>query len=69
MVPEAKLPQVLEKIDQVSREINTVFSADIITRAAPDGAIPYLDVLRKMNRYVSINGKSNIGLGRPLAPI
>jgi hypothetical protein len=68
MVPEEKISQVLEVLDQVSREIRSVFSADIITRVAADGSIPYLKVIPRMNRFVSINGKSNVGLGRPLAP-
>ena len=69
MVPEDKLSQVFEVLDQVSREIDTVFSGDIITRVGANGSVPYLSVIRQMNRYVSINGKSNVGLGRPLASV
>ncbi len=69
MLPEEKTIQVFEVLDRVSQEIHTVFSADIITRVAADGYIPYLHVIRKMDRFVSINGKSNLGLGRPRAPV
>jgi len=69
ITPAEKLPQVMEVLDRVSKEIHTVFSGDIISRVGMDGSIPYLNVLQGMNRYLSINGKSNLGLGKPLAPI
>ncbi len=68
MAPAEKLPRVIEVLDKVSREISTVFSGDIITRVGPDGSVPYLQTIRDMNRFVSLNGKSNLGLGKPLAP-
>ncbi len=67
LAPSEKLPRVLEVLDQVSKEINTVFSGDIISRIGADGSVPYIRVLRDMNRFLSINGKSNVGLGKPLA--
>jgi ferredoxin len=69
LVPEEKLPRVFKVIDQVSRQIRTVFSGDIIARVGTDGSIPYIKIAEGMNRYLSINGKSNLGLGRPLARI
>ena len=69
VIPEEMLPQVLEALDRVSRQVETVFVGDIICRVAEDGAIPYLDVIRGRNRFLSINGKSNVGLGRPPANI
>jgi len=67
MTPQENFPRVLEVLDLVSKEINTVFSGDIITRIGADGSVPYLKVIQDMNRFLSINGKSNVGLGRPLA--
>ena len=67
LAPAEKLPRVLEVLDRVSKEINTVFSGDIISRIGTDGSVPYLKVIQDMNRFISINGKSNVGLGRPLA--
>ncbi len=67
MAPAEKLPRVLEVLDRVSKEINTVFSGDIISRVGTDGSVPYLKAIQNMNRFLSINGKSNVGLGRPLA--
>jgi len=34
-----------------------------------DESVPYLEDVRKYGLTVSINGKSNVGLGRPLASI
>jgi len=67
MIPAENLPQILEVLDRVSKEINTVFSGDIITRVDPDGSIPSVQSAQEMNRFLSINGKSNVGLGRPRA--
>ena len=69
MTPVEKLPQVLEVLDRVSKEIETVFSGDIISRVGPDKSVPYVKVLRERNRFLSVNGKSNVGLGRPLAQL
>jgi hypothetical protein len=67
MIPAAKLSSVMEILDRVSREIDTVFSCDIISRIGPAGQIPYISTIQEMARFLSINGKSNVGLGRPLA--
>ena len=67
MTPEENLPQILEVLDRVSKEINTVFSGDIITRVGPEGSVPSVKSLQEMKRFISINGKSNVGLGRPRA--
>jgi hypothetical protein len=69
MVPAPMLPQVWQVLDRVSREIHTVFSGDIISRVGEDGSIPYLREVNRQGRDISINGKSNIGLGRPLASV
>jgi hypothetical protein len=67
MVPEEKLPRVLEIIDRISQEISTVFSGDLIARIGPGGSIPYLKTMREQGWLISANGKSNVGLGRPLS--
>jgi ferredoxin len=67
MIPADRLPEVLAVLDRVSREIDTVFSGDIITRVGEDGSVPYVEAIRERGRFLSINGKSNVGLGRPLA--
>ncbi|MFB3816602.1 MAG: ferredoxin family protein [Candidatus Methylomirabilales bacterium] len=66
LLPAERLSEVLAVVDRVAQEIDTVFSGDIISRVAPDGSVPYLTELQG-RRFLSINGKSNVGLGRPLA--
>jgi hypothetical protein len=67
MTPAERLPQILEVLDRVSKEIDTVFSGDIITRVGPEGSVLSVRSLQEMKRFISINGKSNVGLGRPRA--
>ncbi len=67
MTPAENLPQILEVLGRVSKEIDTVFSGDIISRVGPEGSVPSVKSLQQMNRFISINGKSNVGLGRPRA--
>jgi hypothetical protein len=67
MTPAENLPQILEVLDRVSKEIDTVFSGDIISRVGPEGSVLSVKSLQQMNRFISINGKSNVGLGRPRA--
>ena len=61
-----QLPQLFEIIKRVAAEIGTVFSLDIATRANPDGSVPIEPVVKAAGLWISPNGKTNIGLGRPL---
>jgi len=69
LVPEEKIPAVVRELTEVAQHIDTVFSLDIITRLQPDGSVPWERILHGLGVSVSINGKSNIGLGRPLAEV
>lgn len=69
LVPQEKIPAVIREVRGVAQHIDTVFSLDIITRLQPDGSVPWERMLRELGVPVSINGKSNIGLGRPLAEV
>jgi hypothetical protein len=69
LLPAERLPEVLAVLDRVSQEIDTVFSGDIITRVGEDGSVPYVEEIQRRGRFLSIHGKSNVGLGRPLAAI
>lgn len=64
---DAKLLAVIDAIRDVSRRINTVFSVGCISRCNPDGTVPIEAVLRKAGVFYRPNGKTNIGIGRPLA--
>ncbi len=60
-----KAPQVLETLRQVSQEIDTVFSLDVISLVEPDGSVPFFPILENCGITPSPNGKNNMGLGRP----
>jgi hypothetical protein len=56
---------IIETLIESSKEIDTVMSIDIINRC--EGAtIPVLKILEDQGIEIRINGKTNVGLGRPL---
>lgn len=61
-----QLPLVLETARSVAKEINTVFSLDVICRFDPDGSIPVLPMLEELGITPRPNAKINIGAGQPL---
>ena len=65
--PIEKLEDVLTSLRKVSQEIDTVFSVDCINRAEDDGSLPVEKILLELGVPYYINGKTNVGLGRPLA--
>ncbi len=66
-IPNEKLATVLEKLQEVTPEINTVYSLDLCTRVNEDGTVPILEVVKEAGYTPYSNGKTNVGLGRPLA--
>jgi hypothetical protein len=67
LFPIEKLKDVLMVLKEVSKEADTVFSVPCICRADPDGSFPVEKILREVGIPYYINGKNNVGLGRPLA--
>ena len=67
MFPIEKLEDVLTAVKEVSKEVDTVFSVECINRAEPDGSYPLEKTLKDLGIPYYINGKQNVGLGRPLA--
>ena len=65
-VRQEKAVEVLETLKKVAKEVDTVISVDIINRCR-EGEAPILPVLEDAGIRVRINGKTNMGLGRPLA--
>jgi hypothetical protein len=65
-VAQERAVEILEGLKEVAKEIDTVFSVDIINKCK-DGKIPVLPTLEAAGIKVRFNGKTNIGLGRPLA--
>ena len=64
-----KLKSVLETVKQITGEIATVYSLDLICRFDPDGSIPVLPLLKEMGIEPRANAKINIGAGRPLCEL
>jgi len=67
LVPIEQAEAVLTAIREVASEVDCVFSVDLIARFEPDGSIPTIPILKKLNWPVPPNGKVNNGMGRPLA--
>jgi len=60
------LPQLLEALRRVAGEVDTVISAGVAARCNPDGSVPYVDTVERCGFTLSLNSKTNLGLGRPL---
>ena len=60
--PEA-LPGLLKDLKEAQKEVDTVFSVDVITRMS-DGEIPTDKLLEEAGVTRRPNGKTCVGLGR-----
>lgn len=65
LYPIEKFEEMVATLREVSKEIDTVFSCEVINRADPDGSYPLRKKLDKLGIPYYINGKQNIGIGRP----
>jgi ferredoxin len=61
-----RIPDFLRALEEVRNEIDTVISVGVASRCLPDGAIHHEEWVRKAGYTLSLNGKTNLGLGRPL---
>ncbi|MGI9952376.1 4Fe-4S dicluster-binding protein [Moorellaceae bacterium AZ2] len=66
-VPLDKMQEVLKALREVSFEIDTLFSLDLICRIDKNNVAPAAELARAAGFEPSLNGKTNVGLGRPLA--
>lgn len=67
IVPEDKVIDVLKRIKEVSYELDTVFSLDLCAKTDANGNRLTEQWANEAGFKPYINGKVNIGLGRPLA--
>ena len=65
IVPVAKVGEVLAAVKEIAAQTPTVFSLDVISKVAPDGSHPAKAVMEAAGLQRSLNGKCNVGLGRP----
>jgi hypothetical protein len=67
LFPVEKMKDVLMALKEVAGDVDTVFSVDCISVVEPDGSLPLDKILAELEIPRYINGKTNVGLGRPLA--
>ena len=66
-VPQSRVVEVLTRLKEVAPTLDTVFSLDLSCRVEPDGSVPTVELAKAAGFTPSINGKLNVGLGRPRA--
>jgi len=64
-IDAARAPQALAVLRRVAGEIESVLSAAIGARCGPDGSVPYAALAAESGFPLSLNTKTNLGLGRP----
>ena len=62
---QERMLDVIRAIEEVSKEVDTVMSIDLISRCLPDGAVPVKSILDEAGVCYYINGKTCVGLGHP----
>jgi ferredoxin len=65
-IPLDKIPEFLHTLEKAQKEVDTVISVGVASKCLPDGTIAHEEWVRKAGYKPSLNGKTNIGLGRPL---
>jgi hypothetical protein len=63
IIPLDKVISVLDTLEKVAEEINTVFSVDLVARTDEDLSVPTARIMTDNKRWFSMNGKTNLGLG------
>ncbi len=65
-VRSSELPSVLKTVENVAGELDTVISVGVSSKCGDDGSVPYETVCAEAGYALSPNGKTNLGLGRPV---
>lgn len=65
-VPLSRVQEIITRVREVTKTISTVCSFDLTCRVNPDGTIPAFGLAQAIGVQPTINGKTNVGLGRPL---
>jgi hypothetical protein len=66
-ITREKVVPLLEKLKEIKDTIDTVFSLNLIYRLDNEAPVTIPETLQEIGFTPSINGKTNVGLGRPLA--
>ena len=65
-VPYEKAETVLRTIYKTAETLDCFLSLDICSKVDKGGNLPHMEIVKKMGVWCSLNGKTNVGLGRPL---
>ena len=65
-IKENQCATILAALKDVQAKIDSVMSVGIAARCNPDGFVAYQRTVQDMDLSLSLNGKSNVGLGKPL---
>lgn len=65
-IPLEMIPAFLHTLEEAQENVDTVFSVGVASRCLADGTIPHERLVRQAGYRLSANGKTNLGLGRPL---
>jgi NAD-dependent dihydropyrimidine dehydrogenase PreA subunit len=65
-IPVTDLKKLLDILQEVSSEIDSVFSLGVASRVNDDGTFITTEILDRRGIWHAPNGKCNVGLGRPL---
>lgn len=66
IVPNSQVKQVLSLVQQVAKQVSTVISVDLVYRVEPGAEHTALQAALGVGERPYPNGKTNVGLGRPL---
>ena len=61
-----RIPDFLRALEKAQEETDAVFSVGVASRCLADGSIPHTEWVSRAGYPLSPNGKTNLGLGRPL---
>jgi ferredoxin len=61
-----KIPDYLKALEEIQKETDAVFSVGVASKCLPDGSVPHEKWVREAGYKLSLNGKTNLGLGKPL---
>lgn len=65
-VPYEKAEEILSTIYETAKTLDCFLSLDICSKVDKNGNLPSMKIVKKMGVWCSENGKTNVGLGRPL---
>jgi len=63
--PREKAPDVLKTLQEAAKKISTVCSVDLADLVQPDESVASEKMLDELGIFHRINGKTNVGFGRP----